>query len=208
MSKENKYESWFLVHSGLKKPETKAPTKGGFLLTVSSKLKEVSAIVDTRKPAEKPKEEKGVTKYEKWFYRNCDNNNLPDLSALTTPDYYTWFKKHCVQKAPEPKYASVYEAWFFRNCDNRNIPDVTKITSHEYSHWFKNHATKTISGPVDKSYEAWFERNRDSKNPGVMPKPVLTYPQWFDIHCTPSLPVKSTPQKHEPYVNWFDKHSK
>ena len=208
MSKENKYESWFLVHSGLKKPEPKAPTKGGFLLTVSSKLKEVANTVDTSKPAEKPKEEKGVTKYEKWFYRNCDNNNVPDLSNLTTQDYYSWFKKHCVQKAPEPKYASAYEAWFFHNCDNRNIPDVAKITSHEYSHWFKNHATKTVVGPVDKSYEAWFERNRDSKNPGVMPKPVLTYPQWFEIHCTPSLPVKSTPQKHEPYVNWFDKHSK
>ena len=208
MSKANKYESWFLVHSGLQKPVVPTPTKGGFLLTVSSKLKEVSAIVDTSKPAEKPKEEKGVTKYEKWFYRNCDNNNLPDLSELTTQDYYSWFKKHCVQKAPEPKYASAYEAWFFHNCDNRNIPDVAKITSHEYSHWFKNHATKTVAGPVDKSYEAWFERNRDSKNPGVMPKPVITYPQWFDIHCTPSLPVKSTPQKHEPYVNWFDKHSK
>ena len=113
-----------------------------------------------------------------------------------------------LQKAPEPKYASAYEAWFFHNCDNRNIPDVAKITSHEYSHWFKNHATKTVAGPVDKSYEAWFERNRDSKNPGVMPKPVLTYPQWFDLHCTPSLPVKYTPEKHEPYVNWFDKHSR
>ena len=76
MSKANKYESWFLVHSGLEKPVVPTPTKGGFLLTVSSKLKEVSAIVDTSKPAEKPKEEKGVTKYEKWFYRNCDNNNL------------------------------------------------------------------------------------------------------------------------------------
>ena len=208
MSRENKYESWFMIHSGLKKPEPHVPTKGGFLLTVSSKLKEVANTVEPSKPAEKPKEEKGVTKYEKWFYRNCDNNNVPDISDLTTHDYYTWFKKHCVQKAPEPKYASAYEAWFFNNCDNRNIPDVAKITSHEYSHWFKNHATKTVSGPVDKSYEAWFERNRDSKNPGVMPKPVLTYPQWFNIHCTPSLPVKSTPEKHEPYVNWFDKHSK
>jgi len=253
MSKENKYESWFLVHSGLKKPEPHAPTKGGFLLTVSSKLKEVSATVNTSKPAEKPKEEKGVTKYEKWFYRNCDNNNIPDLSELTSHDYYTWFKKHCVQKAaepkyaspyeawffhncdnrnipdvtkvdahdyyswfkkhcvkkaPEPKYASPYEAWFFHNCDNRNIPDVAKITCHEYSHWFKNHATKTAVGPQDKSYQAWFERNRDSKNPGVMPKPVLTYPQWFKIHCTPSFPVKFAPEKHEPYVNWFERHSK
>ena len=188
--------------------EVPTPTKGGFLLAVSSKIKEVSSKVDTNKPAEKPKEEKGNTKYEKWFYRNCDNNNIPELSDLTTHDYYTWFQKHCVKKAPEPKYASAYEAWFFNNCDNRNIPDVTKITTHEYSHWFKKHATKTVAGPVDKSYEAWFERNRDSKNPGVMPKPVLTYPQWFDKHSTPSLPVKSEPQKHEPYVNWFEKHSK
>ena len=117
MSK-TKYESWFEVHSGLKKPEPHAPTKGGFLMAVSSKLKEVSTTIPPSKPAEKPKEEKGVTKYEKWFYRNCDNNNVPDLSELTSHDYYAWFKKHCVQKAPEPKYASPYEAWFFHNCHN------------------------------------------------------------------------------------------
>ena len=130
------------------------------------------------------------------------------MTKVDAHDYYSWFKKHCVKKAPEPKYASPYEAWFFHNCDNRNIPDVAKITCHEYSHWFKNHATKTAVGPQDKSYQAWFERNRDSKNPGVMPKPVLTYPQWFKIHCTPSLPVKFAPEKHEPYVNWFERHSK
>ena len=41
-----------------------------------------------------------------------------------------------------------------------------------------------------------------------MNKPVLTYTQWFDIYYTPSLPVKFTPEKHESYVNWFDKHSR
>jgi len=65
-----------------------------------------------------------------------------------------------------------------------------------------------VNTPCDKSYAAWFERNKDSKNQGVMPAPVLTYDQWFEKHCTPSAAVKSTPQKHEPYIDWFTKHSK
>jgi len=189
------YENWFLIHSGLKKPEVHAPNKGGFLLKAASKLKEIEKIIN----AEKPKEEKGTTRYEekettryeRWFYRNCDNNNIPDLSDLIAHDYYIWFEKHCVKRAPEPKYASTYEAWFFNNCDNRNIPDVSKITSLEYSNWLEKHATKTVSGPIDKSYRADLERNCDSKNPGVMSKPFLTYPQWFDKHSENSIPVKS-----------------
>ena len=211
MTQEMKYENWFLVHSGLQKPVN--PTKGGFLLAVSGKLHEVvNQIEVSQPPKEAPKEkekekEKGDTIFEKWFYRNCDNNNIPDLSTLVSHDYVDWFLKHSVKKAPEPKYSSPYEAWFHRNKDNRNVPDLAKINSHNYENWFAKHSTKTVAKP-DNSYEAWFERNRDSKNPGVIPEPVLTYEQWFEKHCIPSAPVKSTPQKQEPYTDWFSKHSK
>ena len=203
MAHEMKYEDWFIVHSGVQKPEKKEEkkvtlTKGGFLSSIQSKLNTAA-----KKPVEK-----GKTPYEKWFYRNCDNNNVPDLAEINSHDYEAWFLRHSTKRAPEPKYSSPYEAWFFRNCDNRNVPDVSKVDEHDYPTWFKKHSTKTAPQPVDKSYEAWFERNCDSKNPGVMPQPVLTYGQWFGKHSTPSLPVKCECVKHEPYEEWFKRHSK
>jgi hypothetical protein len=207
MAHEMKYEDWFIVHSGVQKPEKKEEkkeekkvtlTKGGFLSSIQSKLNTAA-----KKPVEK-----GKTPYEKWFYRNCDNNNVPDLAEINSHDYEAWFLRHSTKRAPEPKYSSPYEAWFFRNCDNRNVPDVSKVDEHDYPTWFKKHCTKTAPQPVDKSYEAWFERNCDSKNPGVMPQPVLTYEQWFGKHSTPSLPVKCECVKHEPYEEWFKRHSK
>jgi hypothetical protein len=207
MAHEMKYEDWFIVHSGVQKPEKKEEkkeekkvtlTKGGFLSSIQSKLNTAA-----KKPVEK-----GKTPYEKWFYRNCDNNNVPDLAEINSHDYEAWFLRHSTKRAPEPKYSSPYEAWFFRNCDNRNVPDVSKVDEHDYPTWFKKHCTKTAPQPVDKSYEAWFERNCDSKNPGVMPQPVLTYEQWFGKHSTPSLPIKCECVKHEPYEEWFKRHSK
>ena len=207
MAHEMKYEDWFIVHSGVQKPEKKEEkkeekkvtlAKGGFLSSIQSKLNTAA-----KKPVEK-----GKTPYEKWFYRNCDNNNVPDLAEINSHDYEAWFLRHSTKRAPEPKYSSPYEAWFFRNCDNRNVPDVSKVDEHDYPTWFKKHCTKTAPQPVDKSYEAWFERNCDSKNPGVMPQPVLTYEQWFGKHSTPSLPVKCECVKHEPYEEWFKRHSK
>ena len=201
MTHEMKYDNWFLIHSGMKKAVN--PTKGGFLSTVSASLTKVSNEVKKEE-----KKEKGTTLYEKWFYRNCDNNNIPDLSEINSHDYAAWFERHCIKKAPEPKYSSPYEAWFFRNCDNRNIPDVSKVDEHDYATWFKKHCIKRAPETCDKSYAAWFERNSDSKNPGVMPAPVLTYSQWFDKHRTPSEPIKCECVKHEPYDEWFKRHSR
>ena len=256
MTQEMKYENWFLIHSGMKKPVN--PTKGGFLSAVQASLsKAASEIIETIKPKEIKKEEKkveiGLTPYEKWFYRNCDNNNVPDLSEIKSHDYESWFLRHSTKRAPELKYSSQYEAWFFRNCDNRNIPDLSKIKSHDYESWFLRHSTKGAPEPkytsqyeawffrncdnrnipdltkvneldyptwfkkhsikrapctCDNSYDAWFERNCDNKNPGVMPIPTLTYELWFDKHCTPSESFKTQSVKHEPYDDWFKKHSK
>ena len=85
MTQEMKYENWFLIHSGMKKPVN--PTKSGFLSTMSSSLnRAVGQIKANQKPPLKPKEEKkvekGSTPYEKWFFRNCDNNNVPDLLEI------------------------------------------------------------------------------------------------------------------------------
>ena len=149
MSKEKQYENWFMIHSGLKKPSI---TKGGFLSVVGSELNKVkSEVTKAQKPEEKPKEEKpkeekkvekGTTPYEKWFYRNCDSNNEPDLAEIKSHDYEAWFERHSTKRIPEPQYASAYEAWFFRNCDNRNIPDVSKVDLHDYDTWFKRHCVK------------------------------------------------------------------
>ena len=117
-------------------------------------------------------------------------------------------RKASTKKAPEPKYSSPYEAWFFGNCDNRNLPTVSKADANDYSTWFEKHSTKRAEFKCDKSYEAWFERNCDSKNPGIIPSPVLTFEKWFDKHSTTSLPVKCKNVKHEPYNDWFARHSK
>ena len=79
---------------------------------------------------------------------------------------------------------------------------------HDYPSWFERHCIKRAPQTCDKSYDAWFQRNCDSRNPGVMPAPVLTYAQWFDKHATPSQPVKCECVKHEPYDEWFKRHSK
>lgn len=218
MSHEMKYDEWFLIHSGAKKRVN--PTKGGFLSTVKDQLRKTSKeIIDEEKAEEKKKEkekagkekqkEKGTTLYERWFYRNCDNNNMPDLSASKSMDYDTWFCRHSCKKAPEPKYASAYEAWFYKNCDNRNLPQVNKIDLHDYATWFDRHCIKREKCKCDKSYASWFERNCDSKNPGVIPPPVLTYCQWFKKHATPSKECKCSCEckKPEPYDDWFKRHS-
>ena len=210
MTQEMKYENWFLIHSGMKKAVN--PTKGGFLSVMTAGLTKITEEIkkDQKtkpKPKEKKKVKEGKTPYEKWFYKNCDNNNEPDLSEINSHDYPKWFEKHCIKKAPEPKYSSQYEAWFFRNCDNRNLPTISKADAHDYSTWFEKHSTKRAQFDNDKSYKAWFERNCDSKNPGVMPSPVLTYELWFDKHCTPPTPVKCESVKHEPYDEWFKRHA-
>ena len=215
MAQEMKYETWFLHHSGMKE---KTFTKGGFLSKMKAQLNTASTQPpESQKPKEKPEEKpkekkeekpKDSSPYANWFYKNCDNNNLPDLSEIKSHDYPSWFNRHATKRAPEPKYSSPYEAWFFRNCDNRNLPTVSKADAHDYSTWFKKHATKKAPCTCDKSYAAWFERNCDSKNPGIMPIPVLTYEQWFDKHCTPpTAGVKCECTKHEPYNEWFKKHS-
>ena len=211
MTQEMKYENWFLIHSGMKKPVN--PTKGGFLSTVQASLSKAANEVSANiKPKEVKKEEKkvekGSTPYEKWFYNNCDNNNIPDLSEINSHNYESWFLRHSTKRAEDPKYASPYEAWFFRNCDNRNLPDLSKVNKEDYSIWFEKHSIKRAPCTCDKSYGAWFERNRDNKNPGIMPTPVLTYEQWFNKYCTPSQPVKFEMVKHEPYEEWFKRHSK
>ena len=159
-------------------------------------------------PPPKPEIKKGTSPYEQWFYRNCNNNNVPDLAEINSQDYESWFLRHYTKRA---SYGDEYlgsGAWFFRNCDNRNLPDLSKVNQDDYTTWFNKHSIKRAPYTCDKSYEAWFERNNDSKNQGVMPQPVLTYEQWFCKHSTPSLPVKCECVKHKPYEEWFKRHSK
>ena len=205
---ERPYDNWFQVHSGMKKVEI---IKGGFISSMKKAIKTLSEKPKSNPQPEKPKEvpkEKGDTPYEKWFYRNCDNNNIIVRSAIKVDTYESWFLRHCTKRAPEPEYASKYEAWFYRNCDNRNIPNLAEINAHDYDHWFKKHCTKTEKFVVDKSYAAWFERNKDSKNPGVIPPPVMTYDIWFCKHKTPSEPVKPELIVERPYDVWFKAHAR
>ena len=154
------YHEWFLVHSG-KKPQS-------FLSGLKSKIDSTVAESSKKEPQkEKPKEkkEKGETNYERWFYRNCDNNNLPDLAEIKSHDYDTWFHKHCIKRK---KCCSdndkSYAAWFERNRDNRNPGVVTKPPL-TYEEWFGKHRTPSIPVKTEcvkkhESYEDWFKRHK------------------------------------------------
>lgn len=34
------------------------------------------------------------SEYSKWFKRNCDNNNIPNLAEVHHRDYDAWFERH------------------------------------------------------------------------------------------------------------------
>ena len=152
------YHEWFLVHSG-KKPQS-------FLSGLKSKID--STVADSSKKVpqkEKPKEkkEKGETNYERWFYRNCDNNNEPDLNEIKSHDYDAWFQRHSMKRIRSPlECDKSYAAWFERNRDNRN-PGKYTPSPMTYEQWFCKH--RTPSEPVKttcvkhESYEAWFNRH-------------------------------------------------
>ena len=153
-----KYEDWFLVHSGIKKES--------FLNVMKGTLN----LVKTEKPAERPKEkpkekkEKGETNYERWFYRNCDNNNIPDLTEIKSHDYAAWFDRHCIRRKKCKKTCDKsYSAWFERNKNDLN-PGVYTPPPLTYEQWFKKH--RTPSEPIKTScvkhepYDEWFKRHK------------------------------------------------
>ena len=144
------YSSWFLAHSGKEAQKC---------------LSQPCKIECPKKEKPKEKKEKGENNYERWFYRNCDNNNLPDLAEIKSHDYDTWFHKHCIKRK---KCCSdndkSYAAWFERNRDNRNPGVVTKPPL-TYEEWFGKHRTPSIPVKTEcvkkhESYEDWFKRHK------------------------------------------------
>ena len=106
---------------------------------------------------------KGETNYERWFYRNCDNNNEPDLALIKEHDYNAWFERHCIRRIRSAcELDKSYSAWFERNRDNRN-PGVYTPAPMTYTQWFNKH--RTPSAPIKCScvkhepYDEWFNRN-------------------------------------------------
>ena len=149
MSHQN-YHDWFLVHSG------KDAQKTIVLPTCKREC-------PSQKEKPKEKKEKGETNYERWFYRNCDNNNIPDLSEIKAHDYDAWFQRHCIKrKRCACKCAKSYAAWFERNRDSRNPGQYTRPPM-TYDEWFDKH--RTPSAPVKtccvkhESYEDWFKKH-------------------------------------------------
>ena len=145
-----KYDDWFLVHSG------KDAQKTIVLPTCKSEC-------PSQKEKPKEKKEKGETNYERWFYRNCDSNNQPDLAEIKSHDYDIWFHKHCIKRVKSPlECDKSYAAWFERNRDSRNPGKITPPPM-TYDQWFKKH--RTPSAPVKEevkreSYEEWFKRHK------------------------------------------------
>ena len=144
------YNSWFLAHSGKEAQKC---------------LSQPCKSECPKKEKPKEKKEKGESNYERWFYRNCDNNNLPDLAEIKSHDYDTWFHKHCIKRK---KCCSdndkSYAAWFERNRDNRNPGVVTKPPL-TYEEWFGKHRTPSIPVKTEcfkkhESYEDWFKRHK------------------------------------------------
>ena len=153
-----KYEEWFLIHSGAKKQS--------FLSVMKGKLNSISSEKPTEKPKEKPKEkkEKGETNYERWFYRNCDNNNIPDLAKIKAHDYVAWFERHCIRrKKCKCECDKSYNAWFERNKNNLN-PGVYTPPPPTYDQWFKKHRTPSLpiktTGIKHESYDEWFKKHK------------------------------------------------
>ena len=153
-----KYEEWFKIHSGAKKQS--------FLSVMKGKLNSISSEKPTEKPKEKPKEkkEKGETNYERWFYRNCDNNNIPDLAEIKAHDYVAWFERHCIRrKKCKCECDKSYNAWFERNKNNLN-PGVYTPPPPTYDQWFKKHRTPSLpiktTGIKHDSYEEWFKKHK------------------------------------------------
>ena len=151
------YEEWFLIHSGTK-PQTK-----NFLSALKSKLSSTASVSAPKTEKPREKKEKGETNYERWFYRNCDNNNIPDLSDIKAHDYDAWFQRHCIKrKRCACKCAKSYAAWFERNRDSRNPGQYTRPPM-TYDEWFDKH--RTPSAPVKtccvkhESYEDWFKKH-------------------------------------------------
>ena len=152
-----KYEDWFLVHSG-KKPQS---FLSGLKTKIDSTLSS-SAPKKEEPKKEKPKE-KGENNYERWFYRNCDSNNEPDVAEIKSHDYDTWFNKHCIKRIRSPcECDKSYAGWFERNRDNRN-PGKYTPSPMTYEQWFCKH--RTPSEPVKTTcvkhepYKDWFNRH-------------------------------------------------
>ena len=155
-----KYEDWFAVHSGQKKKS--------FLNAIKGTLSSINSEKPKEEKKEKPKEkkEKGENNYERWFYRNCDNNNEPNVAEIKSHDYTTWFEKHCIKrKKCSCDGDKSYSAWFERNKNNLN-PGVYTPPPLTYEQWFKKHCTpsehieKISSCVKHEPYEDWFKRHK------------------------------------------------
>ena len=158
MSSYSSYHEWFLIHSGSKKPQS-------FLSAVKSKIEETKSdsIKKEEKPKPKEKKEKGETNYERWFYRNCDNNNQPDVAEIKAHDYNAWFQRHCIKRIRSAcELDKSYSAWFERNRDNRN-PGVYTPAPLTYAQWFDKHRTPSAPCKTEEvkheSYDEWFKRH-------------------------------------------------
>ena len=142
------YQSWFLAHSGKEAQKC---------------LSQPCKSECPKKEKPKEKKEKGENNYERWFYRNCDSNNEPDVAEIKSHDYDTWFNKHCIKRIRSPcECDKSYAGWFERNRDNRN-PGKYTPSPMTYEQWFCKH--RTPSEPVKttcvkhESYKDWFNRH-------------------------------------------------
>ena len=142
------YRSWFLAHSGKEAQKC---------------LSQPCKSECPKKEKPKEKKEKGENNYERWFYRNCDSNNEPDVAEIKSHDYDTWFNKHCIKRIRSPcECDKSYAGWFERNRDNRN-PGKYTPSPMTYEQWFCKH--RTPSEPVKTTcvkhepYKDWFNRH-------------------------------------------------
>lgn len=203
------YAEWFEIHSGLKKPE------------VTAKIEEVTSEKKPEAPKKPAEQEKGVTPYEKWFYRNCDSNNEPNLEAIRNKEYSSWFARHSTKGTPLVELGdNPYAKWFYRHSDPKyDVGNVVEV-DNSYDGWFKRHSEKRTGFAKKGDYSEWFDRHarkgeinleaalkeaeKETEN-----KPALPYCCWFKKHSEPStieVKVKEVEVK-ENYEDWFKRHS-
>jgi hypothetical protein len=131
---ESKNDKLCLVNSGLK--NIKDFEKEEYLSRMKSLQDKYSKEVN-KKEVEKDKRR---IAYEKWFFRNCDNNKIPEINKRDLKDCDDDISRYDINEILETKYFSSNESIALENCKNNNKADEKNVDTNDYVAWFKRHS--------------------------------------------------------------------
>lgn len=168
IEEESKNDELYLVNSGIKilknfeKEEYLSPNKSLHEKYSKEVIKE-EIIKDKRRNA-----------YEKWFFRNCDNNNIPEINKGDLQDVNDDISRYDANEILEPKYFSSNESIALRNC--KNISEERNEDTNDYVAWFKRHSIqrepeiKKENEKITKKNEGKFKTKNEKNSRAVSEK--------------------------------------